>query len=62
MDVSRLGGLRQRSVFGSAWSEKEPMYSGRSDVLRPRKEELSKNILEMNGLNGPRMDEERGDF
>jgi hypothetical protein len=38
------------------------MYSGRSDVLRPRKEELSKNILEMNGLNGPRMDEERGDF
>lgn len=43
VEVSRLGGLRQRSVFGGAASVKEPIHSGTASLgmLSAVKEELS---------------------
>lgn len=47
VDVSRLGGLRQRSVFGGAASVKDPIHSGTASLgmLSGVKDELSGGIV-----------------
>jgi hypothetical protein len=47
VEVSRLGGLRHRSVFGEAASVKEPIHSGTASwgTLSAVKDELSGGIV-----------------
>lgn len=47
VDVSRLGGLRQRSVFGGAARVKDPIHSGTASlgILSAVKDELSGGIV-----------------